>query len=127
MVLCLPIHPPALSHSTLVVQKIIRGPVLPGGAGKQAVAVVADVDLREPGHGAVITIGIDLVERAEMPHSVHGAGEVVVVVAGEVAVRAVDVGLVGAKGDLGDDDGGLAGAERRRDRTEGWGTVRDSV
>lgn len=127
MVLSLPVHPPALPHSTLVVQKIIRGPVLGGGAGKQAVAVVADVDLREPGHGAVIAVGIDLVERAEVAHSVHGVGEVVVVVAGEVAVRAVDVGLVGAPGDLGDDDGGLAGAERGRDRAGAWGNVRGSV
>lgn len=100
MVLSLPVHPPALPHSTLVVQKIIRGPVLGGGAGKQAVAVVADVDLREPGHGAVITVGIDLVERAKVAHSVHGVGEVVAVVAGEFAVRTVDVGLVGAPGDL---------------------------
>lgn len=94
---------------------------------KQAVAVVADVDLREPGHGAVVTVGIDLVERAEVAHSVHGVGEVVVVVAGKLTVRAVDVGLVGAPGDLGDDDGGLAGAERGRDRVGTWGNVRGSV
>lgn len=126
MILSLPIHPPALPLSTLVVQKIIRGPVFPRGAWKQAVAVVTNVDLRKPGHGAVITIGIDLVKRAEMIHSVHGNGEIVLVVAGEVAVRAVDVGLIGAKGDLRDDDGGLTGAERRRDRAGGWGIARDS-
>lgn len=100
MVLSLPIHPPALPLPTLVVQKIIRGPVLGRGAWKQAVAVVADVDLREPGHGAVIAVGIDLVKRAEMPHSLHGVGEVVVVVTGKFAVRAVYVCLVGAEGDL---------------------------
>lgn len=62
-----------------------------------------------------------------MVHSVHVVGEVVVVVSFEVAVRAVDVGLIRAVSVLRDDDGSFSGAERRRDCAGRWGSARDRV
>lgn len=127
MVLGLPIHPTAHPLPALIVQEGIGGPVLVGAAREQAVGVVADVDLGAAPHRSVVFIRVDHAGGAKVLDAAHRVREVAVPVAGQVAVGAVDVGLVDAVGVLGDDDGGLARADRGRDRARGRGRERVRV
>lgn len=100
MILRLAVHPPSRARAALVVQQGTGGPELTRAALEQAVAVVADVHLGAAPHGPVVAVRVDHARGAVVVDAARGLLQVGLPVARQVAVRAVDVGLVDAVGHL---------------------------